>query len=232
MQVLPAIDLMGGEAVRLRKGERDSRSRVGDPLTLAREFAEAGAERLHVVDLDGAFAGEPRHLELLGELSAILPVQWGGGLRNPEQLSAALDAGADRVIIGTAALAHPQWLDSIPRAQLVIGVDVKDGHVAVRGWEEVAEATPVQFATELRQRGVERILCTAVHRDGTLEGPDLDVLREVSVPGMAVIASGGVGELAHLPPLTNLAGVEAVVVGKALYAGRFTLSQAMQAVQC
>lgn len=228
IEVLPAIDLLGGRAVRLLQGRREDATVVGAPLALAEWFAAQGAKRLHVVDLDGAFEGRPRHLDLVRDLAQILPLQLGGGLRTPADIEAAFAAGADRVIVGTAAVEQPELLTQVPVERLVVGIDVKNGRVAVRGWDEVAAIGPRAFAERMAERGVKRVLCTAVHRDGTLEGPDLDVLREVSVPGVAVIASGGIGSLADIAAVRDLAGVEAVVIGKALYASAFTLPEALE----
>lgn len=219
MRVLPAIDLSGGEAVRLVRGDMRQKSVMGDPLTWAARFAAEGARLLHVVDLDGAFAGTPRHLDLVRELSRILPVQLGGGLRSPADIEAALEAGASRLILGTAAVESPELLAMVPEDALVVGVDVKHGRVAVRGWEEEADLAPRTFVERLRDTGVQRILCTAVHRDGTLTGPDVDVLRDVAVPGVAVIASGGIASWDDIDRCAQVEGCDEAVVGKALYAG-------------
>jgi phosphoribosylformimino-5-aminoimidazole carboxamide ribotide isomerase len=232
MEVYPALDLIDGRAVRLLRGRREDMTVVGDPEMLAHRFAADGASRLHVVDLEGAFDGAPRHLELVARLARILPVQLGGGLRTPDDVRAALEAGADRLILGTAAVETPALLDAVPASSLVVGVDVKDGRVAVRGWREAADLAPAAFARALVGRGVTRILCTAVHRDGTLEGPDLEVLREVLVPGLRVIASGGVGSPDDLRALAGIPGIEAAVVGKALYGGAMTFLEAREAARC
>jgi phosphoribosylformimino-5-aminoimidazole carboxamide ribotide isomerase len=225
-QILPAIDLLDGRAVRLVKGRRETATTVGEPLALVERFAEAPL--LHVVDLDGAFAGGPRQHALIGALAKRHAVQAGGGVRTLDDIDALLQAGVQRVVVGTAVVENPDLVDAaLARCgadRLVIAVDVKDGRVAVAGWEGTAAHTPRDFATLLARRGVRHVLCTAVHRDGTLEGPDTAVLDEVSVPGLQVIASGGIGSLDDLRAVRRFAGV---VVGKALYADRFTLEQAL-----
>lgn len=224
--VLPALDLIGGRAVRLVQGRRDRCTDMGDPLTLARRFAEAGATRLHVVDLEGAFDGAPRHLALVERLAAILPVQLGGGLRTADDLRAAVSAGADRIVLGTAAIESPELVDTVPRERCVLGVDVKDDRVAVRGWESVAPVSPEDFVAGWVARGVVRFLCTAVARDGMMGGPDLALLRRVALPGARIIASGGVAAAADLDALGTIAGVDEVVVGKALLTGAIALEEA------
>lgn len=226
MQVYPAIDLMGGEAVRLVRGEAASRTVVGDPLELAVRFD--AADLLHVVDLDGAFAGKPVQVDLIAKLAAQHEIQVGGGVRTMEHLETLFRVGASRVVVGTAAVADPMFLDDalvrFGPDRVVVAVDVKDGFVATAGWTKTSTVTAGDFARDLKARGARFALCTAVHRDGTMEGPDLDVLREVAAPGLDVIASGGIGSLDDVKACREFFGV---VVGKALYAGRFTLDEAL-----
>jgi phosphoribosylformimino-5-aminoimidazole carboxamide ribotide isomerase len=229
MEVIPALDLLDGRAVRLVHGRRDAVTDFGDPVALAEAFVAAGARRLHLVDLSGAFDGKPVHTEIIRRIARLVPVQVGGGLRTAEDLVRTFDLGVERAVVGTAAVESPELLDAVDPERLVVGVDVKEGRVATRGWVQLADVAPGPFVDAMAARGVRRILCTAVHRDGTLEGPDLDVLREVSGRGVAVIASGGVSSLADLRALTAAPDVEAVVVGKALLTGRFTLPAAVEA---
>jgi phosphoribosylformimino-5-aminoimidazole carboxamide ribotide isomerase len=228
MVIYPAIDLMEGQAVRLRRGDRATREVVGDPLDLAARFAPAPL--LHVVDLDGAFAGRPRQFELIAKLAAMHAVEAGGGVRTMDDVTQLLDAGVERVVLGTSVVSNPGLIDEIlsrwDAERVVAALDVKDGWVATSGWTESSDLAPEIAAVRLAEQGVRWILCTATHRDGTLEGPDLSVLERVrgADPRLSVIASGGIGVLADVQACRDMA---AVVVGKALYAGRFTLEEAM-----
>lgn len=228
--VYPAIDLLDGKAVRLTRGKKETAEVVplegGDPLALARRFAPAAM--LHVVDLDGAFAGKVAQTALVEKLAAVHPVQAGGGVRTLKDVQQLLAAGAARVVIGTAALENPPLLqEALARhgaEKIVVAVDVKDGFVAASGWTTTSTMRPRELAASLARLGVKHVLCTAVHRDGTLEGPDLTVLDDVHVLGLSVIASGGIGTLDDVRSVKRFGGV---VIGKALYAGRFTLEEAL-----
>jgi phosphoribosylformimino-5-aminoimidazole carboxamide ribotide isomerase len=233
----PAIDIRDGHAVRLIQGDYGRETVYDDdPVDAARRWMQQGARALHVVDLDGARAGEPRNLEHVRRIAAEanVPVQVGGGLRNGEAVAAALESGADRVVLGTAALAEPQLVAALAEEygeRIVVGVDARDGHVAVEGWEHETAATPAQTVADLAARGVRTFVFTPVEVDGTLGGPGLEDLREVSKAaaqaGASLIYSGGVGSLDDLRELRgleldNLAGV---IVGRALYEGRFTVAE-------
>lgn len=229
MLIYPAIDLMGGEAVRLHRGEAQSRHVVGQPLELLERFA--AAPLIHVVDLDGAFAKSVQQTALISQLAKRHPIQAGGGVRSLDDVSRLFDAGVARVVIGTAAVQNPELLDETLKRhgaeRVVVAVDVKDGKVAVSGWVETSQLEPATFCAQLAARGVRWVLCTAVHRDGTLEGPDvpmLDALRAAD-GRLNVIASGGIGSLDDLRACRKMA---AVIVGKALYSGRFTLDEALR----
>jgi phosphoribosylformimino-5-aminoimidazole carboxamide ribotide isomerase len=228
LQIYPAIDLLEGRAVRLVKGRRETAETVGVPLELVERFC--AAPLVHVVDLDGAFAGGPRQHELIRQIARRHKVQAGGGVRSMADVDALFDCGVARVVVGTKVLQDPSFLDALgqrsDREQIVIAADVKDGFVVGGGWETTSQVTPRALALRLVERGLTYVLCTAVHRDGTLEGPDVDVLAQVRVPGADVIASGGIGTLDDLRAVQR-AGCGGVVVGKALYAGRFTLAQAL-----
>jgi phosphoribosylformimino-5-aminoimidazole carboxamide ribotide isomerase len=231
-EVVPAVDVLEGRVVRLRAGRRDAVSiEGGDPVALARRFASEGAERLHVVDLDGAFSGTPSEglLERLTRES--LPVQVGGGYRTVAAVSAALAAGADRVIVGTAAV-DPAFLDGALDAageRLVVAVDVTDGRLAVAGWTETVDVDPLALAQRCARSGVARLLVTSTTRDGSLAGPDLDLLSSVAAVSPPVLAAGGVSSVEDLLRLRD-AGCEGAVVGSALLAGRFTLDEARRAL--
>ena len=201
----------------------------GDPVELAARLAAEGAERLHLVDLDGAFSGVPS-VALVERVCAAggVPLQVGGGYRSPEAIAAALDAGADRVMVGTAALTPGFVEDAVARfgQALVVAVDVRDGRVAVEGWTQVSELAPGDLAERCAALGVARLLVTSAVRDGSLSGPDLALVDEVLGAGLPVLAAGGIASLDDLRAL-HRAGCEGAVVGSALLAGRFTLAEAL-----
>jgi phosphoribosylformimino-5-aminoimidazole carboxamide ribotide isomerase len=235
----PAIDIRGGHAVRLFEGDY-ARETVydADPADAAKRWADEGAEFLHVVDLDGAKAGAPQNLDAIERIAAAVPcpIQVGGGLRDDESVRAVLDAGATRAVIGTAALRDPDFLQTMINAyseQIVVAVDARDGKVALGGWTESSGMNVAAAVADLSRRGVARFLCTAIEVDGTMEGPALDQLTEIaSATSSQIVASGGVGTLAHLKPLAKQAppNVEGVIVGRALYERRFTVAQAIKAL--
>jgi len=239
----PAIDLLAGRAVRLHKGDRHSaRVYSDDPPAQARAFAADGARFLHVVDLDAAF-GEGRQTALIEQIAQAafpVPIQVGGGIRDLAAAKEALDGGASRVILGTAAVERPalagEAVARFGRDRVACGIDVKDGKAAVRGWSEAEGPAPAQLAAALAHEGVEWLVVTAVARDGTLEGFDLALLREVASAAGAVnlIASGGAGDLSHLRALVaaGIPGLAGAIAGTALYEGRFTVREAQEALSC
>jgi len=235
----PAIDILGGNAVRLVKGDFDEQTVYNDdPLAAATAWREDGARFLHVVDLDGARQGKPVNLDHLQRITSTLdvPVQYGGGLRSLPAVRDALRAGADRVILGTAAYTDIEFLDEVLAAygdKVLVSVDVRGGHVATAGWTETTQMTASAVVERLQSRGVRSFVYTNVDRDGMLEGPDLDEVRDVAraVRGR-FLYSGGIGDLSDLRDLhalrqVNLAGV---IVGKALYERRFTVAEAQVAL--
>jgi phosphoribosylformimino-5-aminoimidazole carboxamide ribotide isomerase len=233
MEVIPAIDVLEGRVVRLSEGRREAVTlEGGDPAELARRFASEGATRLHLVDLDGAFSGTPA-VDLVTRVAAAggLPLQVGGGYRTREAVAAALAAGADRVIVGTAALS-PAFLEAVVGdvgTALVVAIDVKDGRVAVDGWTRSSDVTATELAGRCARAGVARLLVTSTARDGSLAGPDLGLLADVLPAGLPVVAAGGVASTADLVALRDV-GCEAAVAGSALLAGRFTLAEARAAL--
>jgi phosphoribosylformimino-5-aminoimidazole carboxamide ribotide isomerase len=237
--LLPAVDIRGGRAVRLEQGDFGRQTVYADsPLEAARAWVRAGARWLHLVDLDGARAGCPRALEHLRTIrrEVGVPVQWGGGLRTLADVAAAIDAGADRVVVGTAAHRHPELLEAAVRRwpdRVAVAVDVREGRVAVSGWEERTDAAPEELIARLSARGATRFVYTSVDRDGTLAGLDPDEVERVGrmVRG-SLLYSGGVASLADLRALRAL-GVPAlagVISGKALYEGRFTVADGQAAL--
>jgi phosphoribosylformimino-5-aminoimidazole carboxamide ribotide isomerase len=232
LEILPAIDVLGGRAVRLAGGKPDEVTlEGGEPSELSARLAGEGAERLHLVDLDGAFSGVPS-IELVERVAAAgsVPLQVGGGYRSLDAIAAALDAGADRVMVGTAALAPGFLEEAVGRfgGSLVVAVDVRDGRVAVEGWTEVSELTPAELAERCASLGVARLLVTSATRDGSLSGPDLSLVENVLAAGLPVLAAGGIATLDDLRALRRT-GCEGAVVGSALMAGRFTLAEALAA---
>jgi phosphoribosylformimino-5-aminoimidazole carboxamide ribotide isomerase len=233
MEVIPAVDVLEGRVVRLAGGRREVVTMEGgDPIELSRRFASDGATRIHLVDLDGAFSGSPSP----GLLTAVaraggLPLQVGGGYRTLDALDAALAAGADRVIVGTAALSPGFLAEAAARIgpSLVVAVDVRDGRVAVEGWTRASGLTAPELARRCAEAGVARLLVTATSRDGSLAGPDLDLLAQVLPVGLPVVAAGGISSTSDLVALQEL-GCEAAVTGSALLAGRFTLAEAQTAL--
>jgi phosphoribosylformimino-5-aminoimidazole carboxamide ribotide isomerase len=235
----PAIDIRDGHAVRLTHGRFEEETVYhDDPVEAARAWVDEGARYLHVVDLDGARAGEPRsipHLRRIVEATGV-PVQYGGGLRTVEAVRDALAAGAERVIVGTAALHDVDFLDDIVAAygaRVLVSVDVRGGRIATAGWTHVTDLPASEAFLRLRGRGVDSFVYTDADRDGALEGPDLDAVRGVAeaVRGRFLYA-GGIGALDHLRALRHLRQVNlaGVVVGKALYERRFTVAEGQAAL--
>jgi len=229
-ELLPAIDVLDGRVVRLSQGRREAVTiEGGDPVELARRFRDEGARRLHLVDLDGAFSGTPT-LGLVERVAATggLPLQVGGGYRSEESIAAALAAGADRVMVGTAALSPAFLLAAAERfgEQLVVAIDVRDGEVAVDGWTRTSGTTAASLAADCAAAGVARLLVTSTVRDGSLAGPDVELLSDVLRAGLPVIAAGGISSIDDLVAARDL-GCEAAVAGSALLAGRFTIAEAL-----
>jgi phosphoribosylformimino-5-aminoimidazole carboxamide ribotide isomerase len=228
-EVIPAIDVLDGRVVRLSQGRRASVTlEGGDPVALSRRYAAEGAARLHLVDLDGAFDGTPS-LTLVERIAAAgVPVQVGGGYRSLDAVASALDAGAERVMVGTAALTPGFLEEAAPRFgdRLVVAIDVRDGKVAIEGWTASSETTAAALAERCARAGARRLLVTSTARDGSLAGPDLPLLADVLPAGLPVIAAGGISSLDDLRDLREL-GCEAAIAGSALLAGRFTLPEAL-----
>ncbi len=233
-EVVPAVDMQGGEVVQLVQGERGTEKRYGDPVEAARRWVDAGARTLHLVDLDGAFEGERKNAAAVDAvLDAVdVAVQVGGGIRTAADAVDLLDRGVDRVILGTAAVERPEIVEEIsaehPEA-VTVSLDAKDGEVVVAGWTEGTGLDPAEAAARYEELGAGAILFTDVDVEGRLEGVNVDTVRRVvDAVEIPVIASGGVASLDDVRALRE-AGAAAVVVGTALYEGTFTLREAMDA---
>lgn len=234
MIILPAIDLKDGKCVRLYKGDFSTVHQVSDdPLQTAAEFQTAGAEWIHMVDLDGAKDGVRKNGEIVREvcMKSGMKVELGGGIRTMEDIEARLTLGVARVILGTVALTDP---DLVRRAcarypgRIACGIDAKDGRVAVRGWVEASDVDPVDLALRMKDAGVLNVIYTDIRRDGMQTGPNVEATAElVRRTGLRVIGSGGVGKIQDLYDLRD-AGCAGAIVGKALYNGNFTLAQALR----
>jgi phosphoribosylformimino-5-aminoimidazole carboxamide ribotide isomerase len=239
MRLYPAIDIRGGRAVRLVQGDYDREVAFDkDPAEPARRFADEGAEFLHVVDLDGARDGEPSNLGAIERVAAVgCPIQVGGGLRHAAAVERVFAAGAERVVIGTAAMRAPTFLDAMLERHgdhVVVAVDARRGRVALAGWRETGEAEVTDAVAGFSERGVQRFLFTPIEVDGTLDGPGTEQMKRVAgSTASELIYSGGVGSLDDLRGLADDApeNVGGVVVGRALYEGRFTVGEAIEALR-
>jgi len=237
LTLLPAVDVAGGQAVRLVQGAAGTETSYGDPLAAALAWQSAGAEWIHLVDLDAAFSRGSNGTVLAEVVSRVdVAVELSGGIRDEASLGAALSTGCERVIIGTAALERPEWVSSVIADhgdRVAVGLDVRGTRLAARGWTTLGGELGDVLA-RLESDGCRGYVVTDVTKDGTLAGPNLDLLRQVCAQtDRPVIASGGVSELADLRAIASLRplGVDGAIVGKALYAGRFTLQQALEAVR-
>lgn len=237
MLIIPAIDLREGQCVRLIQGDpRQTTVYSDDPVEMAKQWEDMGAPMLHLVDLDGAFVGAPQNLEVVHQIAEAVkvPLQLGGGIRSMEMVQQVMDAGVERVILGTAAIAEPDLVKEACREhgeQIAVGIDSKDGSVAVEGWEATVEKTFLELGQEVKEWGVTRIIFTDTRRDGTMKGPNIESTRLVAERiGLKVIAAGGVSDMDDLFALKELeaVGLEGVIVGKALYMGTVDLREAIR----
>ncbi len=232
MTILPAIDLKDGKAVRLSKGLMDSaKIYSSEPWQVAKRFEELGSEWLHIVDLNGAFAGEPKNLEQIKKIreNCNLKLELGGGIRDEGTIKMYLKLGIDRVILGSVALKNPQFVkDMAKRYPIVVGIDAIDGMVAVEGWGEVSSMRATDLAREFANAGVEAIICTDVSRDGMLSGVNIDWTLEIKeASGVETIASGGVRDIEDIKRLID-AKIDGTIVGKAFYEGTLNLEEAFK----
>lgn len=237
MQIFPAIDLREGRVVRLYQGDYDQMTVYGeDPCAVARKFIAAGASYLHVVDLDGAKDGTLANYESIKDLirQGGLYLEVGGGIRTHARIQRYLDLGVDRCIIGTAAVEDFEFtarMAELYGEKLAVGVDAKDGFVAIKGWKELSSERTVDFCQRLYQAGIQTVICTDISRDGAECGTNLELYRELEekVPGLHVTASGGISSLTELKALQEI-GTHAAILGKALYTGRLDLKTVIQEV--
>lgn len=228
MRILPAIDLRDGKVVRLFQGDYDNMTVFGDrPLDTALQFKNAGAENLHLVDLDGAKDGEPRNFNIISEIikESGLKVEVGGGIRTEERIVKYLEAGAERVILGTIAVKNPDFAAEMAKkygSHIAVGVDARDGFVAVSGWLETSSLPSFKFCRRLKDIGVQTVIYTDIACDGALKGTNLAAYEELSKIGINIIASGGISSIAELDRLREM-GVWGAILGKALYTGELDL---------
>ena len=233
MIILPAIDIIDRKAVRLYQGDYDKMTVYdNDPVNVALAFEAAGAEYIHLVDLDGAKRGEPCSFDIISEIASRtkLSVEVGGGIRDGETVARYIDAGADRVIIGTAAVTDPDFLCaaiSLHGDRIAVGADIRDGYVAIRGWTENSSITLSDFSRSMAAAGVRTMIYTDISRDGAMRGPNLSLYRDAAdvFPGH-IIASGGVSTIADIIALRR-AGLYGAIIGKAYYTGAINLSDAI-----
>ena len=233
IEIIPAIDMIEGKCVRLTQGDYATRKVYNeDPLEVAKAFEDAGIRRLHVVDLDGAKAGHIVNYRVLEKLAGhtSLVIDFGGGLKQTKDVEIAFDCGAQMVTGGSIAVKDPEtftaWIARFGSERIILGADAKDWRIAISGWEEATDAELLPFIQKYREQGIEKVICTDISRDGMLEGPAVDLYKEIleAVPEIYLIASGGVSSIADIEKLAE-ANVPAVIFGKALYEGRITLKE-------
>jgi len=235
VDILPAIDLKDGVAVRLTHGLMDTaKIYSNEPYEVAKKFEEMGSKWLHLVDLNGAFAGEPKNLEQIEKIRANcnLKLELGGGIRDEETIRRYCDLGVDRVILGSIALKNPEFVKKMCKSySVVVGIDAIDGYVAVEGWAEKSTMKATDLAKEFANAGVEAIICTDVGRDGTLSGVNVDFTLDIArASGVDTIASGGVKDLSDIKLLLDTKEVSGVIVGKAYYEGTLELKEAFNLI--
>lgn len=238
MIIIPAIDLKDGKCVRLLQGRKEDVTVYSDdPASMARHWAGMGAELLHVVDLDGAFTGDQKNFDRIRAIRKAIdiPIEVGGGVRDIQRIEQLITLGVDRVIIGTAAAKDPEMVrrasDKFP-GKVLVGIDAKDGRVAIKGWVEVTEFGAIDFAKEMQDAGTSGIIYTDISRDGMLTGPNLDAMEAmVNALSIPVIASGGVSKINDVEDLLKIKNLWGVITGKALYEGTMDLKSAIKLVK-
>ena len=236
MKIYPAIDILGGKAVRLKQGRKHEATVYGDPMEMAARWVGKGAEWLHVVDLDGAFQGKPKSLDVLREMAAAVPnakIQVGGGIRTMSVVDSLLDVGIQRVVLGTAAVQDQEFVKHALACQphnVAVGIDARDGNVQVSGWTEDSHIAAIDLAHRLQDLGARLVIYTDISRDGVLEGPNVEATKEMlDNTDLSVIASGGVTSISDVRHLAELDHwrLDGVIIGKALYEGRIQIEEAL-----
>ena len=233
MRIYPAIDIKNGNCVRLQMGDMEKATQYGKPSKMAQKWQSMGAQFLHVVDLDAAFAGEFTNHDAVEQILSVLkiPMQLGGGIRSMNDIDIRLQMGINRVIIGTAAFEYPELVEEAAAkypGRIVVGIDAKDGKVATRGWATETDADPAELAKAMKKRGIDTVIYTDISRDGMLTGPNVKATKELAAQtGMNIIASGGMSTIDDVADILS-AGVEGVIIGKALYSGSIDLKEAIQ----
>ena len=241
MQLIPAIDLKNGSCVRLLQGEFDKETVYSnDPAAMAVKFEEAGAKRLHLVDLDGSFDGIGANISSIRSIlkNVSIPVQIGGGLRTEKDIDTMMDLGVSSVIVGTMAVKFPAVLEKLLNKytdeQIILGVDARNRKVSIEGWKENTQIKDVKFALKWKNFGIKRVVFTDISRDGMLSGPNLDALREMAEhTGLKIVASGGISSMEDLEKLKTLEpnGVDQAISGKAIYEGKIDLKRVFKCLQ-
>ena len=236
MTIYPAIDILGGQAVRLTQGRKDQTTVYGEPIEMATKWVNKGAEWLHVVDLDGAFEGRPKNLGVLRNMAAAVPrakIQVGGGIRSMSTVGLLFDAGIERIVLGTAAVQDQEFVKNAlakHSGRMAIGIDARDGYVQISGWTKDSQIGAIDLARRLQDAGVRLVIYTDISRDGVLEGPNIEATRQMlENTQLSVIASGGVSSLQDVHRLAeiNHSRLEGVIIGKALYEGRIRIEEAL-----
>ncbi|MFC4874750.1 1-(5-phosphoribosyl)-5-[(5-phosphoribosylamino)methylideneamino]imidazole-4-carboxamide isomerase [Negadavirga shengliensis] len=239
MEIIPAIDIIGGKCVRLTQGDYSQKKEyASDPVEVAREFEDAGIKRLHLVDLDGAREKRIINKAVLANIcqQTSLQVDFGGGVQSDEDIALAFSLGAHQVTGGSIAVKNPElftyWLEKFGGDKLILGADAKDRKIAISGWQETTSADVLDFIKDYVQRGIRYVICTDVAKDGLLQGPSLDLYKEIlsEIEGVKLIASGGVSDVQDLESLREI-GVYGAIVGKAFYEGRISLDQLAEFTQ-
>ena len=237
MYIIPAIDLIDGKAVRLQKGDYDKVTVYSDaPEKVAKYFYDCGARYLHVVDLDGAKSGNADNFETIKKIidASDLSVEVGGGIRSMDVIKLYVEAGVDRIILGTAAITSPEFLEQAVKLygdRITVGVDIKDGMVAIKGWTELSNVSCEDFCQHLEDIGVSSVICTDISKDGMMSGTNLELYRELSQNfSMKIIASGGVSDMDNIKKLSEMK-VFGAIVGKAIYTGDVDLKEAIAATE-
>lgn len=232
MVIYPAIDIRGGKCVRLKRGDFDCETIYGDPLEMAKGFMSAGAKWIHMVDLDGARTGKSKNIHIIETVAAMgIKIQLGGGIRSLDDVRARIEMGVSRCVIGSAAVEQPDMVASAAAqfpGRIAVGIDARDGLVAVHGWEDKTEAKPTDLALEMKEAGVSTIIYTDIARDGMKTGPNIEAsARLAERTGMDIIVSGGVSGLEDLIEARR-AGMPGIIIGKALYDGNIDIKQALK----